>query len=470
MPAETGDETPAEPAPESTTDGRAAPALRAGEGEEPAEAPVEAPVEAPAGDPAEGPVVEPPAVLPEGEDPADVLPPDLTQLPGAAGGLPPDVPADVAEAFGALQECTLEVQEAAATAAPEDYVVACSEPITVPAEEEGAEPTVFQQKYVLEPAVLEGTAVDGADALIDTAQGGTGEWVVTLDFTGEASNIWGDVTTENVGRQVAVALDGLVVSAPVINGPILGGTTQITGDFEREEAQNLANVLRFGALPLTFERSQAETISPALGTDQLETGLIAGGIGMALVVLYLLAYYRGLGLVACGTLVFAALLTYELVVLLGQYAGYRLSLAGIVGLIVSIGITADSFVVYLERVKDEVREGRSAAAAADRAWIRARQTIISADVVQLLAAVVLYLISVGAVRGFAFTLGLVTVIDLVVAFLFIRPLVSAVVRSRRLSAPWFTGLGRESIGPRRRAGGAEPTPTPTTTTATAEAR
>jgi preprotein translocase subunit SecD len=263
-------------------------------------------------------------------------------------------------------------------------------------------------------------------------------------------------------RQVAIILDGLVVSAPSIdNGPISGGSAQIYGppeSFTQQYATDLSNVLKYGALPLKFQQSAIETVSPTLGRDQLNAGLLAGAIGMILVVLYCLLYYRGLGLVAILSLVVAAAVTYLSVVLLGAFIEFRLSLAGIAGLIVAIGITADSFIVYFERLRDEVREGRSLRSATERGWQRARRTILVADAVSFLAAAVLYIVSIGNVKGFAFTLGLTTIIDVVVVFLFSKPLVSLLVRFKFFSRGHrLSGLDPNRLGmkrPARQASGA----------------
>ena len=297
-------------------------------------------------------------------------------------------------------------------------------------------------RYHLAKADVIGTDVDSASAQLPV--GGVGDWQVVVDFTGEGQRKFTALTERTTGKQVAIVLDGVVISAPTINERI-DTDAQITGDFTQDEAKDLANVLKFGALPLTFETSQALSVSPTLGQDQLDAGLLAGGIGLLLVVLYSLFYYRGMGLVTVASLGVAAAMTYVSVVLLGQWAGFTLTLAGIAGLIVSIGITADSFVVFFERIKDEVRDGRSLRSSADRAWVRARRTILAADFVQLLAAVILYFLAVGAVRGFAFTLGLVTLIDVAVIFLFTRPLVTALLRTKLFSSGAVNGLGRVHV-------------------------
>lgn len=266
-------------------------------------------------------------------------------------------------------------------------------------------------------------------------------FVVSLDFKGDGGSKWGKFTTANTQQQVAVVLDSQVVSAPNINEPILGGNTQISGTFTQKEADQLANVLKYGSLPLSFEASEAETVSATLGLASLEAGLIAGGIGLALVFVYCLFYYRLLGILTILSLVLSAGIVYAVLVLLGRWIGFTLDLAGIAGFIVSIGITADSFVVFFERLKDEVREGRSFRSAVPRAWIRSRRTILSADGVSFLASAILYVIAVGQVKGFAFTLGMSTVLDLVVVFLVTHPLVAMASKSKFLSNPKLSGLG-----------------------------
>ena len=294
------------------------------------------------------------------------------------------------------------------------------------------------EKYILGPAEVLGTDVDGAAAQLNTSAQGvaTGGWIVTLDFSGEGGRKFSRTTTRLAAQQpplnrFGIVLDGLVVSAPGLNdGPITGGSAQIEGDFTQDEARDLANILKYGALPLTFDAGEVQEVSASLGGDQLTAGLIAGMIGLALVVLYSLLYYRGLGFVTVASLGVAAVLTYGAVVLLGWQIGFRLSLAGVAGLIVAIGIIADSFIVFFERLRDEVRDGKPLRVAVETGWVRARRTILAADFVSLLAAVVLYLLSVGGVRGFAFTLGLTTVIDIAVVFLFTKPLVALLAKTK----------------------------------------
>lgn len=282
-------------------------------------------------------------------------------------------------------------------------------------------------RYVLGPAEVLGTQVKKAAAAID--QQGTGGWFVALDFNKEGSAKFGAITQRVVSlpapqNQVAIVLDGLVVSAPRIISAITGGSAQITGDFTQQEASDLANVLKYGSLPLAFDRGEVQQVSPTLGTDQLRAGLIAGGVGLILVILYSLLYYRALGIVTIGSLGLAALLLYLTVLVLGKNLGFTLTLAGIAGAIVAIGITADSFIIYFERLRDEIREGRSLRSAVENGWNRARRTIIISDVVSLIAAVLLYIFAIGNVRGFAFALGLTTIIDLIVVFLFTKPIIT----------------------------------------------
>jgi len=286
-------------------------------------------------------------------------------------------------------------------------------------------------KYILAPAEVLGRQISKASAGIDT-QGGN-VWYVSLTFNGEGTTAFGALTTRVTTlaqplNQVAIVLDGLVVSSPRINEPIPSGNAQITGSFTQLEAQDLANVLKYGALPLAFDRGEVQQISPTLGADQLDAGLIAGGLGLLLVFLYSLLYYRGLGFVTVGSLLVAGSFVYLLFLLLGKWIGFTLTLAGIAGAIVAIGVTADSFIVYFERIRDELREGRSLRTAVETGWTRARHTILVADFVSIIAAALLYFFAVGGVRGFAFTLGLTTLVDLLVVFAFTKPLVTILAR------------------------------------------
>ncbi len=317
-------------------------------------------------------------------------------------------------------------------------------------------------KYNLQPAFIQGTNVTNANAVLP--QNGVG-WVVSLEFDSEGASALAKASTEltalpecgtagaNPCNAFAIVLDGVVVSAPRFNEAILGGSAQIEGNFTAQEAKDLANVLKYGALPVTLEPVDITTVSPTVGADQLHAGIVAGLLGLALVALFLLLYYRALGIVAVASLVIAGLISYLAFVILSKTIGLTLSLAGVAGAIVAIGITADSFIVYFERIRDEIREGRTLRVAMDTGWIRARRTLLAADFVSLLAAIVLYVLSVGSVRGFAFVLGLTTLIDVLVAFWFTHPVAVLLGRS-----PWmqrgsrWTGVDAAHVGASNTAG------------------
>jgi preprotein translocase subunit SecD len=305
-------------------------------------------------------------------------------------------------------------------------------------------------KYILGPAEVLGRQVTKASALIDPTK--ASGWYVTLDFNGEGTTKFGAMTSRLTGlpspqNQAAIVLDGLVYSAPRINEAIKTGTAQITGSFSQAEATDLANVLKYGALPLAFDRGEVQQISPTLGADQLHAGLLAGLLGLLLVVIYSLLYYKGLGVVSVGSLAIAAAIAILSFLLLGKWIGFTLTLAGIAGAIVSIGITADSFIVYFERIRDEVREGRPLKSAVETGWGRARRTVIVADAVSLIAAVLLYFFAVGGVRGFAFTLGLTTIIDLIVVFFFTKPFITVLARTNFFSSGHkLSGFSAKSLG------------------------
>ncbi|MFE9957870.1 protein translocase subunit SecD [Micromonospora sp. NPDC005299] len=308
-------------------------------------------------------------------------------------------------------------------------------------------------KYLLDKAKVLGTDVKNASAQLDQ----TSSWVVSLNFTGKGQEKWTALTREafnNEGQacdqtalgqdgkcRVAVVLDNEIVSSPEIQG-VLTGDSQITGSFDNKSANALASQLRYGALPVTFEPQESQNVTATLGDSHLKAGLLAAGIGMLLVIIYSFFYYRLLGSVIFLSLVLSALLVFGALVVLGRSIGFTLTLAGIAGMIVSLGVAADSFVIYFERLKDEIREGRSPRSAVPRAWVRARRTIISANAITLMSAVVLYIVSVGAVKGFAFALGLATVLDLVVVFLFRHPIMTMFARTRAFLSPRVSGLGR----------------------------
>lgn len=305
-------------------------------------------------------------------------------------------------------------------------------------------------KYILGPAEVVGREVSKASAGLDTQAGNV--WTVQLTFNGDGTKKFGALTQRVTSlptpqNQVAIVLDGLVVSAPRITEAIPSGNAQITGSFTQQDATDLANVLKYGALPLAFDRGEVQQVSPTLGANQLRAGLLAGGLGLLLVMLYIFVFYRGLGVVSAGSLIMAGAITYVTFLLLSKTIGFTLTLAGIAGAIVSIGITADSFIVYFERIRDEVREGRSLRSAVETGWLRARRTILVADFVSIIAAVLLYFFAVGGVRGFAFTLGLATLIDLIVVFFFTKPMMTLVGRSKFYnSGNAITGVSRKSLG------------------------
>ncbi len=311
-----------------------------------------------------------------------------------------------------------------------------------------------QFKYFLDVAKVLGTDVEDADGVFDQSRN---EWVVSLDFSGDGQKKWTALTREAYNNEggaceqaalgddgrcrVAVVLDNQVISSPEIQG-VLTGDSQITGNFNAATANELASQLRYGALPLTFTPQEAQNITATLGTEHLRAGLLAAGIGMLLVVIYAFFYYRLLGSVIFLSLVLSGLLVFGALVVLGRQIGFTLTLAGIAGFIVSLGVAADSFVIYFERLKDEIRDGRSPRSAVPRAWARARRTIISANAISIMAAVVLYLVSVGTVQGFAFALGLATILDLVVVFLFRHPIMTLFARTPAFLSPRVSGLGR----------------------------
>ncbi len=306
--------------------------------------------------------------------------------------------------------------------------------------------------YVLDKSIISGDQIKNASSGFDQQ---SGAYVVDVEFKDKAATTWSDFTAANIGTQTAFTLDSQVVSAPQIREAIPGGRTQISGGnpaFTAETSKQLANVLKYGSLPLSFESSEAETVSATLGLTSLRAGLIAGAIGLALVLVYSLFYYRVLGLLTALSLVASGAMVFGILVLLGRYINYTLDLAGIAGLIIGIGTTADSFVVFFERIKDEIREGRSFRSAVPRGWARARKTILSGNAVSFLAAAVLYFLAVGQVKGFAFTLGLTTILDVVVVFLVTWPLVYLASKSPTLSKPAFNGLGAiQQIARERRA-------------------
>ncbi|WP_133884334.1 protein translocase subunit SecD [Glycomyces sp. NRRL B-16210] len=322
---------------------------------------------------------------------------------------------------GAVQEADIEV-------------TACSAP--EPATDEDPD-LMFSYKYLLQPATVLGSDVDSAD--VGTDQANPNRFVVNVQFTTAGAENWGAMTTAGLGSQVAIVLDNEVVSAPTIR-EVSKTSTQISGDFSSEEARQLSDQLNFGSLPTTFVVETVNEVTATLGVEQLEAGLMAMVIGLALVFLYCLVYYRMLGFVVLGSLTVATLVLYPTVALLGSQISLTLTLAGVAGFVVAIGITADSFVVYFERIKEEMRDGRSARSAVPRGWVRTRRTILSANTISIIAALVLYFVALGPVRAFAFALGLSTIVNLLVVFLFTHPVAELLTRGKLLDNTRLSGL------------------------------
>lgn len=370
--------------------------------------------------------------------------PSASGSPAPSASASPSGAADASAAAAAKQYATLDCSDpkqraTAGRAAKKDQTtVACGK--------DGKTWT----KFLLGPVDVDGTQIKKAAATFDT-QGASG-WRVDMTFNSSGAKKFGDVTAQLAQKtspqnEFAIVLDDQVVSHPYVQTAITGGNAYISGSFTQAEAQNLANMLSYGALPLSFKEVSVTTVTAALGGEQLHAGLLAGAIGLALVVIYLVAYYRGLSLVAMASLAVSAVLTYVIMALLGPGIGFALNLPAVCGAIVAIGITADSFIVYFERIRDEIREGRTLRPAVERAWPRARRTILVSDFVSFLAAAVLFIVTVGKVQGFAFTLGLTTVLDVVVVFFFTKPLMTLLARR-----PFFadghkwSGLDPESLG------------------------
>lgn len=430
---------PAEPAPAEPAPGEPAPADQA----PPADAPEPQGRPFPAQNPTAPTDAPAPAETPEAPVEAPQAPAEPTGAPEAPendGSLTPQeqAAADIAAAKATRQSEDPAVQQAAALA------LDCSAADPLAGNDDPALPLVACSTdgtaiYLLGPSIIDGQQIDDATSGFNQQQS---RYEVSLTFDSEASNTWAQFTAANIGQQAAFVLDSKVVSAPVIQGATpAGSATSITGQFTNTQAAELANTLKYGSLPLSFVASEAETVSATLGLASLEAGLIAGAVGLVLVLLFCLAYYRMLGLLTALSLVLSGLAVYAVMVLLGRYIGFTLDLAGVAGLIIGIGMTADSFVVFFERIKDEIREGRSFRSAVPRGWARARRTILSGNAVSFIAAAVLYVLAVGQVRGFAFTLGLTTILDVVVVFLVTWPLVFLASKSKFWSKPSVNGLG-----------------------------
>jgi preprotein translocase subunit SecD len=436
----------------------------------------------PFADPSQSPLASTPASPEPSPASTSPLPAALTgaaatpAAPGSAGAsvpaaaVPPVSDADKGEAnararFAALRCGDPKQTNEGANDTPEHWSVGCDR-----------KGTRSFTKYLLKPAVAKGTDVKGAQADIVTNSAGntqftTNDWRVVLQFKNSNFEKLTTITANNGSQgtcpgatqpstcQTAIVLDGVVESAPQ-NATAIAGDAEITGNFTQKEAETLATSLKYGALPLSFsDNAQAETISPTLGKDSLHAGLLAGGIGLLIVVAYCFLYYRALGIVTILSLLVSGAMVYATIVLLGASVGLTLSLASIAGFIVAVGITADSFVVFYERLKDEVRDGRTLRSAVEVGWRSARRTIIAADSVSILAAVLLYIVSIGSVKGFAFTLGISTLLDLVTVFLFTKPIVTLLVRRPLFSTSRWSGLSATAGPPQaplRRRPGARP--------------
>lgn len=343
------------------------------------------------------------------------------------------------------KDCTAARNEDADSADPTKPMVACS--------------TDGQEKYILGPVELNGSDISTASHSQETSGQGvtTGRWAVNIQFNDAAREKFQNITSRlNAIRaqnasdpraRFAILLDGKVLSSPVSQAVISDGKPQITGNFTEQEAKALADQLKYGALPISFTIQSEQQISATLGSEQLRVGLLTGLIGLLLVFVYSLFQYRLLGFVTMMSLVVAGIISYEAIALLGWALNYRLSLAGVAGLIVAIGATADSFIVYFERIRDEIRAGRTIPSAVNHGWQRASRTILASKAVNLLAAVVLYVVSVGSVKGFAFTLGLTAIADLVVVYLFTHPTLTLLANTRYFGEGHrHSGLSPESLG------------------------
>ncbi|HET8914622.1 MAG TPA: protein translocase subunit SecD [Propionibacteriaceae bacterium] len=423
---------PSEPPPAATTEPTPAPSA------EPTAGPSET-AQAPAGEPSAPPSPQssgsgnnkPLPALPT----APPVPLDKACVPADGQGTPPDKaldwqPTEACQTAFAEFTCETKVTEVA-----DQGLFACSQEKT--------------EKYLLGPALIEGNQL--ATAVAGIPQNNV-NWVVNLEFNSDGAAAFEQATRElsqmsDPQNRFAIVLDGVSISAPSVNEAIPGGRAEISGNFTQKSATELANVLKYGALPLAFDVSEVNNVSATLGGEQLRAGIVAGIIGLALVVGYCFWYYRGLGIVVVASLGIAAILTYACVVLLGSSVGFALNLPGIAGIIVAIGITADSFVIFFERIRDEVRDGRSLRTAVETGWRRARQTILIADTVSLLSALVLFVLAIGSVKGFAFTLGLTTLIDVVVVFLFTKPLMTLLARTKFFGGGHrLSGLDPEHLG------------------------
>lgn len=399
-----------------------------------------APSAAPSTEPSPGPSANAPSTVPSAQPRSSAT--NQRPLPGLPTAPPapvvpcsaeaPGTPPDKAVEWQPTQSCQAQFAsftcDTPQTESPDQPLFACDQGGT--------------EKYLLGPTLIEGNQLTGATAGVP--QNGI-QWVVNLDFNAAGGTAFENATRAlsarpEPGNRFAIVLDGRSISAPSVSAAIPGGSAEISGSFNQKSATELANVLKYGALPLAFDVSEVSNVSATLGGEQLRAGLIAGIIGLTLVIAFCFLYYRGLGLVVVASLAIAGIITYASMVLLGSSVGFALNLPGIAGAIVAIGITADSFVIYFERIRDEVRDGRSLRTAVETGWRRARQTVLIADAVSMLSAVVLFILAIGSVKGFAFTLGLTTVIDVLVVFMFTKPLMTLLARTR------FFGGGHKLSG------------------------
>ncbi|HEV7583817.1 MAG TPA: protein translocase subunit SecD [Mycobacterium sp.] len=419
----------------------------------------------PAGQPAPGRPAPQPRPYPQDPPPTPSPAPAPAPAPGGPAGeapppeapAPPDPRKDLADRIAAEKKLRQNTSQYVQMIALQIEAKRCNDNDVLAGNDDPALPLVtcstdHKTAYLLAPSIISGDQIQDASSSMN--QRGIG-YVVDVQFRTAAANTWADFTAAHIGTQTAFTLDSQVVSAPMIQEAIPGGRTQISGGdppFTASTARQLANVLKYGSLPLSFESSEAQTVSATLGLTSLRAGLIAGAIGLLLVLVYSLLYYRALGVLTALSLTASGAMIFAILVLLGRQINYTLDLAGIAGLIIGIGTTADSFVVFFERIKDEIREGRSFRSAVPRGWVRARRTIVSGNAVTFLAAAVLYALAIGQVRGFAFTLGLTTVLDIVVVFLVTWPLVYLASKSPTLAKPKYNGLGAvQQVARERRA-------------------
>ncbi|MFC4126852.1 protein translocase subunit SecD [Nocardia rhizosphaerae] len=437
--------------------GGAAPQVPPAEGQTPQTPATDAPGEttapettAPADAPAEG---EPVTPAPQSRVFPAQAPPTPTPAPGTETFQ--EQQAREIAAAKELRQSTDEAVQQAAMASMD-----CTEPDPLAGNDDPALPLVTcsqdgTEVFLLAPSRIDGQEIADATSGLNSQQA---RHEVNLEFKGTGADAWADLTGEYVYKRVAFVLDSQVVSAPQVQqGPQLGGRTSISGSFTADSAAELANTLKYGSLPLSFQTSEAETVSATLGLSSLKAGLLAGAVGLVAVLLYCLFVYRMLGLIAGFSLLAAGAAVYGIIVLLGRWIGFTLDLAGIAGLIIGIGLTADSFVVFFERIKDEMREGRSFRSAVPRGWARAQRTNLSGKTVSLIASVVLYLLAAGQVKGFAFTLGVTTVLDVIVLYLVTAPLMMLAARSPFWAKPSVNGLGSvQQIARERGAGQVRP--------------